>query len=286
MRKRYRDRRIQRDTLVWHPGLREWQPLAGMAEELELDSVQPDASLPPPLPPPLLRLRPIRPRELPPALTAAAPAATPAATRPVRLRDRRHRAGRSGHSGDRHPRRHRGARLPGLHRARARSTAGLVGAASAMKRPGGHARRPHRQLPGQRRHGARRSQRFTRLHPKSRLSRSAASTAASCAFEFTLARHVGPPPTAAPAVRGLPGRRRMRMGLQRRHPARPLPPGLVPRRNEPCLSSKPRDESAHDPVVLQRLRAQPPRPGRRRRSGRPARGRPACSPTPWSGARA
>lgn len=50
LRKRFRDRRIQRDTLVWHHGLREWQPLLRMAEELGLEQVIPDASQPPPLP--------------------------------------------------------------------------------------------------------------------------------------------------------------------------------------------------------------------------------------------
>ena len=52
LRKRFHDRRIQRDTLVWHHGLREWQPLQGMAEDLGLDLVQHDASQPPPLPSP------------------------------------------------------------------------------------------------------------------------------------------------------------------------------------------------------------------------------------------
>lgn len=50
LRKRFRDRRIERDTLVWHAGLREWQPAQRMAEELGLDQVRPDASAPPPLP--------------------------------------------------------------------------------------------------------------------------------------------------------------------------------------------------------------------------------------------
>lgn len=47
---RYRDRRVLRDSLVWHEGLREWQPLDRLSEELDLDSVVPDASQPPPLP--------------------------------------------------------------------------------------------------------------------------------------------------------------------------------------------------------------------------------------------
>lgn len=51
LRNRYRDRRIQLDTLVWREGLREWQPLDRVGEELDLLSVKPDASRPPPLPP-------------------------------------------------------------------------------------------------------------------------------------------------------------------------------------------------------------------------------------------
>lgn len=51
MRKAYRERRISRDTLAWHEGLREWQPLERLIEELGLTGVQPDASLPPPVPP-------------------------------------------------------------------------------------------------------------------------------------------------------------------------------------------------------------------------------------------
>lgn len=51
MRKRYRDRRIQRDTLVWRHGLHEWQPLDRVSEEIDLDDVVLDASQPPPLPP-------------------------------------------------------------------------------------------------------------------------------------------------------------------------------------------------------------------------------------------
>lgn len=51
IRNRYRDRRIQMDTLVWREGVREWQPLDRFADELDLLSVKPDASSPPPLPP-------------------------------------------------------------------------------------------------------------------------------------------------------------------------------------------------------------------------------------------
>lgn len=51
MRRRFRERLIQRDTLVWHAALPEWQPLDRQVVELDLAGVQPDASLPPPLPP-------------------------------------------------------------------------------------------------------------------------------------------------------------------------------------------------------------------------------------------
>jgi type IV pilus assembly protein PilA len=51
LRNRYRDRRIQLDTLVWREGMREWQPLDRMGEELDLLSVKPDTRVPPPLPP-------------------------------------------------------------------------------------------------------------------------------------------------------------------------------------------------------------------------------------------
>lgn len=52
MRQRYRDRTIALDTLAWHEGLREWQPLERLIEELGLTGVQPDMSKPPPPPPP------------------------------------------------------------------------------------------------------------------------------------------------------------------------------------------------------------------------------------------
>lgn len=51
MRARYVDRRIQRDTLAWHAGAREWQPLERFADVLDLHTLTPDASQPPPLPP-------------------------------------------------------------------------------------------------------------------------------------------------------------------------------------------------------------------------------------------
>jgi type IV pilus assembly protein PilA len=52
MRRLYRERVIVRDTLAWHEGLREWQPLERLIEELGLTGVEPDMSRPPPPPPP------------------------------------------------------------------------------------------------------------------------------------------------------------------------------------------------------------------------------------------
>ncbi len=71
LRARYRERAIQRDTLVWHQGLREWQPLERQSEELDLANVTPDATQPPPLPPAAARpsYDDLRPRHA----TAAAP---------------------------------------------------------------------------------------------------------------------------------------------------------------------------------------------------------------------
>jgi hypothetical protein len=51
MREHYRQRRIVLDTLVWHAGLREWQPLERQLDALQLVGVRPDKALPPPLPP-------------------------------------------------------------------------------------------------------------------------------------------------------------------------------------------------------------------------------------------
>lgn len=50
MRVRFRDRRIAHNTLAWHEGLREWQPLGKLLEELGLTGVKPDTSKPPPVP--------------------------------------------------------------------------------------------------------------------------------------------------------------------------------------------------------------------------------------------
>jgi type IV pilus assembly protein PilA len=51
MRARYRDRRITRDMLAWHDGLREWQPVERLIEELGLSGIEQDLSRPPPVPP-------------------------------------------------------------------------------------------------------------------------------------------------------------------------------------------------------------------------------------------
>lgn len=58
LRRRFRDRRLQHDTLVWHAGLREWQPLHRMAEELQLDMALDKAPPSVPQPPPLPRSAP------------------------------------------------------------------------------------------------------------------------------------------------------------------------------------------------------------------------------------
>lgn len=52
LRTRYRQRRVQRDTLVWHAGMREWQPLDRVSDQVGIDDVVQDTALPPPLPPP------------------------------------------------------------------------------------------------------------------------------------------------------------------------------------------------------------------------------------------
>lgn len=51
MRARFRDRRITRDMLAWHDGLREWQPIERLIEELGLTGIEQDLSRPPPVPP-------------------------------------------------------------------------------------------------------------------------------------------------------------------------------------------------------------------------------------------
>ena len=51
LREHYRQRRLRRDSLVWSEGMVQWMPLDAVAPELDLASVTPDASMPPPMPP-------------------------------------------------------------------------------------------------------------------------------------------------------------------------------------------------------------------------------------------
>lgn len=53
LREHYRQRRVRRDSLVWCEGMVQWLPLERVALELDIDSITPDASLPPPMPPSL-----------------------------------------------------------------------------------------------------------------------------------------------------------------------------------------------------------------------------------------
>ncbi len=48
VREAYRDGRVQRDTLAWHVGARDWQPLDRFSDALGLDDMAP--AVPPPLP--------------------------------------------------------------------------------------------------------------------------------------------------------------------------------------------------------------------------------------------
>lgn len=50
LREHYRQRRLHRASLVWCDGMVEWLPLERVAIELDIDSITPDAALPPPLP--------------------------------------------------------------------------------------------------------------------------------------------------------------------------------------------------------------------------------------------
>ena len=50
LREHYRQRRVRLDSLAWRDGMAQWQPLASMAVELDLDAIAPDPSQPPPLP--------------------------------------------------------------------------------------------------------------------------------------------------------------------------------------------------------------------------------------------
>jgi type IV pilus assembly protein PilA len=50
LREHYRQRRLRRDNLVWCDGMVQWLPLERVAFELDIDSITPDAALPPPMP--------------------------------------------------------------------------------------------------------------------------------------------------------------------------------------------------------------------------------------------
>lgn len=50
LREHYRQRRLRRDSLVWSEGMVQWLPLERLAVELDIDSVTPDTTLPPPVP--------------------------------------------------------------------------------------------------------------------------------------------------------------------------------------------------------------------------------------------
>ena len=107
LRAHYRQRRLRRDRLVWRDGLPQWQALELVAEELELDAVTPDATLPPPLP--AAGATPV----YPPVRTAPAEEAGH-----VRLPDRGAGAARAlAIPTDRHPCCDRAACLQRLHRA-------------------------------------------------------------------------------------------------------------------------------------------------------------------------
>ena len=49
LRKRYRERRIQRDTLVWHDRMGEWKALDLVSDEVGIDDIVPDSRMPPPI---------------------------------------------------------------------------------------------------------------------------------------------------------------------------------------------------------------------------------------------
>ena len=185
VRARYVDRRIQRDTLAWHTGVREWQPLDRFADELELDSVAPDTSQPPPLPP-----------AAPPPV-AARPAAAP---RPYTAAPR----------GSAPPRARRGlsgcaivaivaavAAVPVLailaaiaipayndYTIRAETTASLVGASSAMQRAVDEFEGAHGRCPGNDDFASLLEQ-FAAVEKTATVQFGALANG-NCAFEFTL----------------------------------------------------------------------------------------------------
>ena len=182
VRARYVDRRIQRDTLAWHAGVREWQPLDRFADELQLDSVAPDTSQPPPLPP-----------ATPPPV-AARPPRTPAATP----------------RGSTSPRARRGlsgcaivaivaavAAVPMLailaaiaipayneYTIRAKATASLVGASSAMQRAVEEFEDAHGRCPGNDDFASLLAQ-FAAVEKATTVQFGALANG-NCAFEFTL----------------------------------------------------------------------------------------------------
>jgi len=182
MRARYVDRRVQRDTLAWHAGAREWQPLDRFSEELELDTVAPDASLPPPLPP-------VAPPAPPSAARAQAAASARRGTMPPPRR------GLSG------------CAIVAIVAAvvavpvlailaaiaipayndytiRAKATAGLVGAAPAMQRAVDEFQDAHGRCPGNDDFAPLLRQ-FSAIE-KSTTVRFGALAGGNCAFEFTL----------------------------------------------------------------------------------------------------
>jgi type IV pilus assembly protein PilA len=183
LRARYVDRRVQRDTLAWHAGAREWQPLDRYSEELQLDTVTPDASLPPPLPPVLA-----------PAPSMAASRAATATRMPTR--------------GAVPPKRGRSgcaivaivgavAAVPVIailaaiaipayqdYTVRAKTTAGLVGAASAMQRAVDEFHDARGRCPGNDDFAPLLRQ-FAAIE-KTTTVRFGALADGSCAFEFTL----------------------------------------------------------------------------------------------------
>ncbi len=182
VRERYVDRRIQRDTLAWHAGVREWQPLDHFSEELELDTVRQDASQPPPLPPPPpgTAATAARPRTPGPAARGAAPSprrglsgcavvaivAAVAAVPVVAILA--------------------AIAIPAYHdyTIRAHSTAGLIGAAAAMQRAVEDFSQAHGRCPGD--DDVASVVRHFQAQDKGTTVRFGAVDNGNCAFEFTL----------------------------------------------------------------------------------------------------
>ena len=182
LRARYVERRVQADTLAWHAGVQEWQPLERFAEELALHTVRPDASRPPPLPPPPPGSAPAAHRQAPPRAGARSAAPPP-------------RRGLSG------------CAIVAIVAAvaavpviailaaiaipayndytiRAKSTAGLIGAASAMQRAVEEFSQAHGRCPGND-DFAPLVRRF-QAQDKGPTVHFGALAGGNCAFEFTL----------------------------------------------------------------------------------------------------